>query len=137
MLKKILFYAFILGIAGLNSCEKDLEYSKITESSSLEEDNMLLEEIKEDILEMAGSRECTDPSEWEYTDLGSKACGGPASYIAFNTRIDVKEFLRLVDYYNEQLDIYNDKWGIISDCSIPPEPKWIDCENSKPVFRYN
>jgi len=31
---------------------------------------------------------------------------------------------------------FNEKWGIISDCSIPSQPNAVICENGNPVLEY-
>lgn len=80
---------------------------------------------------------CKDSSEWTYTAYGSKACGGPQGYIAYPTSINVTAFLAKVTLYTQLEDAYNIKWGIISTCDLPQEPKTVDCIDGLPILNYN
>lgn len=138
LLASILTLPFLIG-----SCQKkDDGFSPfnaqiIKENSSIEEDQELLDNLYEEILVFTNQEHCTDASEWNYTELGSKACGGPVKFIAYSNKIDTAYFLNLVKHYNEQQHNFNIKWGIFSDCSIPAEPNGINCVNNQPVFYYD
>mgnify|MGYP001229695307 CR=1 FL=1 len=108
----------------------------ITDSTTMEEDEAFLSNLYLEILALSNSVSCTDPDEWKATALGAKACGGPQEYIAYNIKIDVELFLAKVTHFTNQQSLFNSKWGIMSDCSIPPAPSRIICENNKPVFYY-
>ncbi|EAZ80999.1 hypothetical protein [Algoriphagus machipongonensis] len=55
-----------------------------------------MDELYERIISISESKNCTDSSNWKFTAIGSKACGGPASYIAYSSEINESEFLDLV-----------------------------------------
>lgn len=95
-----------------------------------------LEEMFSRIQELASKEECTDPDNWSYIAYGEKACGGPLGYIAYSKEIDVQEFKSLVEQHRSRMDEFNKKWDLSSDCSLPPEPLGVRCENGKPVFEY-
>ena len=42
------------------------------------------------ILALAQSAPCDNPSQWSFTPYGNKACGGPQGYLAYPLRIDVE-----------------------------------------------
>ncbi len=116
-----------------DSCTPDL---CITNRSTLQEDNIILQQLITAINEYAGASTCSSSDQWGITPIGIKACGGPAGYIAYNKNIDVNCFLEKVNHYTKQSNKYNRKHGIFSDCSLPTEPKAVKCENGKPVFVY-
>ena len=74
---------------------------------------------------------CTDASEWQFVAIGSKACGGPTGYLPYHKSIIVKDFLEQVANYSALQNAYNKKWGVISDCSIVPMPKGVECVAGK------
>ena len=142
-------FAFILTILAViiisceeNTIEKESEnllppdISEISDSSLLEEDNYFLEYLSQEISEIAGEQLCVDEYEWRYTPIGTKACGGPKGYVAYSIQTDTVAFLDKVIFFTIQQDVYNKKWGIFSDCSVPPQPEGIICVNGKPEFYY-
>ncbi len=85
---------------------------------------------------LANSISCTDKNDWTYTAYGSKACGGPKGYIAYSKKINTVDFLTKINNYTKAEKLYNTKWGIVSDCSLAPQPKTIVCENGTPLLKY-
>lgn len=94
--------------------------------------NALLEEIEE----LAMSEVCEDGSEWRFTALGAKPCGGPSAYIAYSSKLDTLLFLEKVNRYTEEVKDFNIKTGAISDCALVEEPEDVICKNGNPVFTY-
>ena len=121
------FYFFLIGI--LFSCSS-------TEVLTQEQEQQQLNEQLVEIESLAAKTSCTDPSEWTFTAIGNKACGGPTGFIAYSTEGDVQNFLQLVENYSQAQKAFNIKWGIRSDCSVPPSPTGIVCENGKAVLEY-
>ena len=113
----------------LSSCSDDDDATREDESANL---NALLVEIQE----MASSVDCTDASDWPYTAYGNKACGGPVGYIAYSTDIDTARFLEKVARHRRAQEAFNEKWDVVSDCSLPGVPSSVRCEDGVPVFEY-
>ncbi|MDP2058519.1 MAG: hypothetical protein U1C58_02945 [Flavobacteriaceae bacterium] len=111
-----------LSLAG---CESD------TSGLSQEQDQSMLNLKLTEIVNLAESVICEDSSDWTFTGIGGKACGGPTGYIAYSTTINVENFLLMVEDFNAAEANFNKKWGIISDCSTPAQPIDIDCINGK------
>ena len=127
---KTIHYIIILLFIGINfSCSDDEENNRAQEAQ-------ILEEMLTEIEDLAASKDCEDASAWTFTAYGSKACGGPVGYIAYSTHIDTESFLNLVEEHRIAQDEFNEKWGIISDCSAPQEPEAVICEDGNPVFVY-
>ena len=119
------------------SCEEEPENRfEISETSSRESDNKLLDELHEEILVLSNQVTCTNANEWEITAIGAKACGGPTGYIAYSSQIDKIDFLDKVNRYTSLQDFYNQKWGVVSDCMFLTPPKGIECINGFPEFIY-
>ena len=95
-----------------------------------------LDSLWTQINQMATSVNCTNANDWTFTPIGSKACGGPMSYIAYSRKIDEKKFLELVQTYTELQADYNKRSGAISDCALVARPSSVTCENSKAVLVY-
>lgn len=94
-----------------------------------------LEELGKEIQALSESVSCTNSSEWRFTPMGSKACGGPIKYIAYHQSIEEK-FLDLVTQYTKLQAEYNQKNNVISDCMLVAPPRSVTCEGNKPIFSY-
>jgi hypothetical protein len=101
-----------------------------------DEEAQNLQEMFTEIENLAASEKCDDPSDWTFTSFGSKACGGPIGFIAYSINIDVVLFLEKIEEHRSKQKEFNEKWGIISDCSVPSQPIAIKCEDGNPVFEY-
>lgn len=102
-----------------------------------EQESQEMETLKAEILAISKSEKCTNGSDWKSVGLGVKACGGPASYIAYSVKIDEAKFLEKVDLYNQKSTEYNKKYNLISDCMLVMPPEQIQCINGSPVFKYS
>ncbi|MFN0254543.1 hypothetical protein [Pedobacter ureilyticus] len=120
----LFFYSVILcATLFTSSCKKEDKQNKEREE---------LEQLYNQIKDIAESSTCGQNQELKHIAVGAKACGGPTSYLVYSTSINVTEFETLVLQYNEKQKNYNNKWGAISDCTIVGPPKSIVCENGKP-----
>ena len=89
-----------------------------------------------EIFQLSESIPCTNASEWKTTRMGNKACGGPASYIAYHQSLE-REFLELVNRFNALEKEYIEKNNLISDCKmLVVPPAGVRCEKDKPVLIY-
>lgn len=128
-MKKLKTIGISLLIAICFSCSNDDE---LTQEQEVDKLNQMFFEIES----MASSLSCIDSSEWTFTSYGNKACGGPVGFIAYSKNIDVDFFLQRVEEYRIKQQKFNAKWGIFSDCSVPPKPTGVICENTVPVLEY-
>jgi hypothetical protein len=143
MNKAILLLFLICNSIVITSCKKEelqkvcsLELPTVTDKASKKEDEAALAEILKAVKETAQINSCNTPTDFSIIPIGSKACGGPMEFIPYNLRIDTNCFFQLVNFYGEQMQKYNTKHGIASDCSVPQMPKGVKCENNKPVLTY-
>jgi hypothetical protein len=88
-----------------------------------------------EIIRIAESVPCTNPSEWKFTPMGNKACGGPARYIAYHQSVE-REFLDLVERFTSLQKAYNEKNNVLSDCLLVGPPRTIQCEGNKATLVY-
>lgn len=120
----------ILVLAGFCfSCGNDDKMSQEQEAQNLK---LMFSEIEN----LASSESCNDSSNWTFTSFGSKACGGPVGFIAYSLNIDTELFLDKINEHRIAQQEFNNKWGIISDCSLPSEPSEVECENGNAVLKY-
>jgi len=126
---KFLFIAFNILLFSCNN----------NDSSSQETEMQNLTKMYDEIIStsMVNSTPCTNPAEWSFTAIGSKACGGSAGYIPYSLKINVPEFLKKVENYTNTQAAYNKKWGIMSTCEIIVPPSGVDCVNGKPTLIYS
>lgn len=110
----------IVLLAIVFSCTNNTEASK-------EEDLAELTVLQEEIELLVNSGVCAENSSCNYLAFGSKACGGPKGFLVFSTSIDVALLQQKVATYNALENAYNQKWGIISDCSVPIPPVDVTC----------
>lgn len=88
-----------------------------------------------EIIQLSESVTCTNPSEWKFTPMGNKACGGPARYIAYHQRVE-REFLDLVERFTSLQKTYNEQNNVLSDCLLVGPPRTIQCDANKAVLVY-
>jgi hypothetical protein len=88
-----------------------------------------------EIIQLAESVPCTNASEWKFTPMGSKACGGPARYLAYHQSVE-RELLDLVERFTTAQKAYNEKNNVLSDCLLVGPPRTIQCEANKAVLVY-
>lgn len=124
---KFIGVIFLSGI--LFSCNNNNGLSQEQEAQNLNELFFKIENL-------STSENCDNSAEWTFTSYGSKACGGPVGFIAYSTNIDTELFLKRIEEHRIAQEKYNQKWDIISDCSVPAKPSGINCENGNPVFEY-
>lgn len=114
--KTIALLAIVFG------CTNNTEFTK-------EEDLAELAALQEEIELLVDSGVCSENSDCEYIAFGSKACGGPKTYLAFSSSINVELLQQKVATYNALDNAFNQKWGIASDCyyvTPPPEVRCVD-----------
>ncbi|MBD0831388.1 hypothetical protein [Aestuariibaculum sediminum] len=104
--------------------------------TSQEEDQKELTELRNKIETLVSSSVCNENTTCKYIAFGSKACGGPKSYLVYASSIDIEALEALVKTYNQMEDNYNSKWGIISDCMLVTPPKSVACENNTCIAVY-
>ena len=102
----------------------------------LNADQSELDRLYKDIEKSAQQFTCENAGEWKFTAIGSKACGGASSYIAYSVKIDESTFLKKVEQFTKLQADYNQKWGVYSDCALVIQPKGVTCDNGKPKFTY-
>lgn len=127
------YYSPFFGVFLLISISCSLDDS----SKSQEEELAFLNQQKNGIEQLASSASCSESSTCNYVAFGSKPCGGPWTYLAYNSAIDEDLFLNKVGTYNANEEVYNLKWGIISDCSFVVPPNSVDCIGGKCTTVYN
>lgn len=116
--KTIALLAIVFG------CTNNTEFTK-------EEDLAALTALQEEIGLLVDSGVCSENSDCESIAFGSKACGGPKTYLVFSKSIDIVLLEQKVAIYNELENSFNKKWGIISDCSYVLPPTNVACVNGK------
>lgn len=87
----------------------------------------LLNQQKYEIEQLARSIPCTEVSICSSVAFGSKPCGGPWTYLAYNTEIDEELLLNKITTYNANEAFYNSKWNIPSNCTVATPPIDVTC----------
>lgn len=121
----------LASIIALISCSK----SELKDPQ--ERDKKRLEDMLRDIHDIVDSVDCEDSADWEFTAIGSKACGGPQSYIAVPLAIDTAEFMDQVRRYTKAEQDYNVTYKIISTCDVVAPPTDVVCEDGQPKLIYS
>ncbi len=116
--KTIALLAIVFG------CTNNTEFTK-------EEDLAELTALQEEIELLVDSGVCSENSNCESIAFGSKACGGPKTYLVFSTSINLELLQQKVATYNALENSFNKRWGIISDCSVVLPPTSVTCVNGK------
>ena len=100
-------------------------------------DQKEITDLEHEIMALVNSSVCTNETECAFIAFGSKACGGPNSYLVYSNSIDTDLLIRKVTLYNQMQHDYNIEYGIISTCDVPPQPTSVICENNKCKALYN
>lgn len=103
--------------------------------NAINNDDLL--EMSNEITALSSSVDCKDSSDWSFTAIGSKACGGPSGYIAFSKQIDTVAFLEKVEKYTAAQKRYNQENDVISDCALEAVPLGLICVDDEAVLIYN
>lgn len=85
---------------------------------------------------LANSKKCRNAKDWRISPLGSKTCGGPASYLAYHKSVE-EEIIPKIQEYTRRQSAYNRKRNIFEDCTVETQPSDIICENGKAVLVKN
>jgi len=103
---------------------------------TFEEERAELNIYKDEIEDLAATSVCNENTECLFIGFGSKPCGGPWTYLIYTNSIDVGQLLLWVDDYNQLEQELNEKWEIISDCSIASPPVGFECIDNtcNPIF---
>lgn len=125
MKKTLLFLAMSIGL--LFACDKE---------SSTEADQEELIKLQAQIKTLADESVCGTSFKLNYKPMGSKACGGPSSYIAYSSSIDTAKLILLINRYTDSERKYNQKYSISSTCDITSKPSTVTCENGKPKMNF-
>lgn len=123
-MKKIFLPIFAVSMLFMAfQCEDDTNLTK-------EKDQKELTTLKQTIEDLADTSVCNENTECKFIAFGSKACGGPKSYLIYSTSIDVGKLKTLVESYNQKDADFNRKHGIISDCAVVNPPTSLSCKNN-------
>lgn len=120
-----IFLAISMFIGIFASCEQMSADQEITREQL---DRQLAE-----IQTLINEGTCSNSSQCKFIPYGSKACGGPQGYLIFSSGVDEEKLKSLVEKYNKAEATYNKENNIMSDCSIPPEPQELACEDGQCV----
>ncbi len=123
------------GISEEETLPKDIALKaakNFTQEIEQEELSTLIKEIEATI----AKETCSDPTDWKFTAIGSKPCGGPSSYIAYPIEIE-DEILKKVSSFTSKQSSFNLKYGLMSDCAMVLPPAEIRCENGKAILIAN
>lgn len=141
MKKQLILFCLLQGLF-IAACDKNqptdpcIPVVSINEKTSREQDDRNLAQLLKELNDLSASVPCANTTGWTFVPYGTKACGGPLGYIPYHSSIDVECFRKKVALYTDLTKLYNIKHSVISDCSVAPMPKGVDCENGKPILRY-
>lgn len=120
------------GIVEAETLPKDIS-QKPHDHFTQDEEHVQMKNLIKEIDSIIGNENCTDASDWKFTAIGSKACGGPSSYIAYPTKLE-EEILPKVTQFTSMQSDFNTKYGLMSDCAMVMPPVEIRCENGKAIL---
>ena len=112
---------------------KDISERPADESSQ-KYDEAQLDKLKASIESMTTKEKCTNAADWTFSPIGTKACGGPVSYIAYPKKNE--SILSKIQEYTQKMADFNKKYNITSDCMMAAEPTGVKCQGEKAVLIY-
>ncbi|UJH90318.1 hypothetical protein LZ575_15860 [Antarcticibacterium sp. 1MA-6-2] len=123
---KIILYFFFLTIA-VASCENLGDHPEEFKNENITQAQ--LEQQFSEIEKYIAQGSCTGSEQCSFIPYGRKACGGPQGYLVFSTKVDNEKLQEMVNRYTKMEIAYNEQNQVMSDCSLPPEPAELGCEN--------
>jgi hypothetical protein len=121
-MKAYILKVVILGFILFSACSKE------TTLTPADEDQQLAQ-LGKDIEEFAKNKACSGGDNCRVMAMGSKACGGPTSYIIYSlSNTDEKQLSDKVKQYTDLQKALNIKYNRTSDCSLSVAPT-VDCLN--------
>lgn len=99
-------------------------------STTQEQDQEELKTLGAEIENLINTSKCTEANACKFIGFGDKPCGGPWRYIVYSSSIDTEKLENLVRNYNEKEKLFNEKWGVVSDCALAIQPTNMKCENN-------
>lgn len=120
------------GIVEAETLPKDIS-QKPHDHFTQDDEKVQMKNLIKEIDSIIGNENCTDASKWKFTAIGSKACGGPSSYIAYPAKLE-EEILPKVTQFTSMQSAFNTKYGLMSDCAMVMPPVEIRCENGKAIL---
>jgi|JI10StandDraft_1071094.scaffolds.fasta_scaffold324261_2 hypothetical protein len=84
----------------------------------------LVTNLDKEVQALITDKSCTSSADCSYIAYGTKACGGPDSYLIYsNKKTDTGELNTKVNEYNSALNACRQSGGLSSsDCSVPSVP---------------
>lgn len=113
---------------------KDISERPADESSQ-KYDEAQLDKLKASIESTITKEKCTNASDWTFSPIGTKACGGPVSYIAYPKKNEAT-ILPKIEEYTQKMADFNKKYSITSDCMMAAEPTGVKCQSEKAILIY-
>lgn len=123
---KITLHIFFL-LCLFASCENIGDHPEKTNTDKVTREQ--LEQQLAEIQDFIAVGSCAESEQCSFIPYGRKACGGPKGYLVFSTKIDVEKLREMVNRYTKLEIAYNEQNNVMSDCSLPPEPTGLGCEN--------
>jgi hypothetical protein len=126
MLKSIQLICISLLMISIACSSPDLkEDEQKSNISNLASDEEKMKQLSADILDIIEDKSCneTTAGKCKAIAFGSKACGGPATFLIYNSgHVDESLLIEKVKAFNKLQVEYNKKAGIFSDCMVVGEP---------------
>lgn len=113
--------------------ERSLQGKTPEEILAIEEEN--LRSLQTEIDSLIAEKTCSNEDDWRISAMGSKPCGGPATYVAYHIDVEKEIVVKIREYTIIQAD-YNRRKQIFSDCAIEPQPSDVHCVSGKAVLEY-
>ena len=121
-MKAHIFKIAILGFILFSACSKE---ATLTPNA----DDQKLEQLGKEIEAFAKNKACSGGDNCRSMPMGSRACGGPSSYIIYSlSKTDEKQLSDKVKQYTDLQKELNIKYNRTSDCSLLMPPT-VDCLN--------
>lgn len=138
------FLLIAIALLSFHACQSKksmVDLDTLPKDISLKPDNIILQQeqkqamsdLIKDIDSLIQTESCDDASNWEFTAIGAKPCGGPSSYIAYPKKLAGEILPKVADLTAKQM-AFNKKYGMMSDCAFISEPTGIKCEDGKAVL---
>ena len=118
------FFVTLLFVSGITSYGSSAGIGKLFAAEADQKYVDRMGELDKLIKAEIGDARASDLAQCRSIPFGAKACGGPATYLAYSTAfINEAKLKALVDAFNSTSRSYIEARKILSDCRFVSEPK--------------
>lgn len=116
--------------------EREMKHSLIETDKDPQKIAEEIKILRTEINTLLSAQTCTESDEIKIVPMGSKACGGPESYVGY-TAASEKLIAPKIEKYTSLVSEYNKLTDAMSDCALVMPPTAAKCADGKIILEHS